>query len=195
MQGYIGSKKWGPAAVLYALLLGAAPFHPLFAGEPEQPGRLMPETGESDTREHSGDAAAVKGETLTLSRWPQGSKALFVVGLVTAGMTAFYMWRLMNMTFYGKSRVTPEKEAHIHESPASMTVPAPSCPRQCGHHLSSPLAPAISMSCVPQAPEKAISTNTWPGFREGTAMRARTSGLPVSTRRAASVFIKRDLRG
>ncbi len=38
-------------------------------------------------------------------------------------MTAFYMWRLMNMTFYGKSRVAPEVAAHIHESPASMTVP------------------------------------------------------------------------
>ena len=38
-------------------------------------------------------------------------------------MTAFYMWRLMNMTFYGKSRVAPETEKHIHESPASMTVP------------------------------------------------------------------------
>jgi len=45
------------------------------------------------------------------------------VGLVTAGMTAFYMWRLMNMTFYGKSRVKPEVAAHIHESPASMTIP------------------------------------------------------------------------
>ena len=33
-------------------------------------------------------------------------------------MTAFYMWRLMNMTFYGKSRVKPEVAAHIHESPA-----------------------------------------------------------------------------
>src|SRR5262249_2483735 len=29
----------------------------------------------------------------------------------------------MYMTFYGKSRVAPEVEAHIHESPASMTVP------------------------------------------------------------------------
>ena len=38
-------------------------------------------------------------------------------------MTAFYMWRLMNLTFYGKSRVAPEVAAHIHESPASMTVP------------------------------------------------------------------------
>ena len=46
-----------------------------------------------------------------------------MVGLITAGMTAFYMWRLMYMTFYGKSRVEPEVAAHIHESPASMTVP------------------------------------------------------------------------
>ena len=54
---------------------------------------------------------------------PQGSTVLWFVGLATAGLTAFYMWRLMNLTFYGKSRVKPEVAAHIHESPASMTVP------------------------------------------------------------------------
>jgi len=54
---------------------------------------------------------------------PQGSNLLYGVGLATAGLTAFYMWRLMNMTFYGKSRVKPEVEAHIHESPPSMTLP------------------------------------------------------------------------
>jgi NADH-quinone oxidoreductase subunit L len=52
-----------------------------------------------------------------------GSKVLWIVGLVTAGLTAFYMWRLMNMTFYGKSRVAPEVAAHIHESPPAMTIP------------------------------------------------------------------------
>ena len=54
---------------------------------------------------------------------PLGSTLLWAVGLATAAMTAFYMWRLMNMTFYGKSRVAPETEAHIHESPLNMTVP------------------------------------------------------------------------
>jgi NADH-quinone oxidoreductase subunit L len=54
---------------------------------------------------------------------PQGSQVLWFVGLATAGLTAFYMWRLMNLTFYGKSRVAPDVAAHIHESPASMTVP------------------------------------------------------------------------
>lgn len=54
---------------------------------------------------------------------PQGSTLLWFIGLATAGLTAFYMWRLMSMTFYGQSRVAPEVERHIHESPASMTVP------------------------------------------------------------------------
>src|ERR1035437_4851796 len=52
---------------------------------------------------------------------PLGSKLLWFVGLATAGLTAFYMWRLMYMTFYGKSRVAPEVAAHVHESPVSMT--------------------------------------------------------------------------
>jgi NADH-quinone oxidoreductase subunit L len=48
-----------------------------------------------------------------------GSKALYVVGLTTALMTSFYMWRLMYMTFYGK----PRSHVHAHESPLSMTGP------------------------------------------------------------------------
>jgi NADH-quinone oxidoreductase subunit L len=48
---------------------------------------------------------------------------LWVIGFVTAGMTAFYMFRLVFLTFYGESRVPPEVEHHIHESPRSMTVP------------------------------------------------------------------------
>ena len=48
---------------------------------------------------------------------------LWVVGFVTAGMTAFYMFRLVNMTFFGTSHVSHEAEHHLHESPSSMTVP------------------------------------------------------------------------
>ncbi|MGH9678925.1 MAG: NADH-quinone oxidoreductase subunit L, partial [Candidatus Acidiferrales bacterium] len=51
------------------------------------------------------------------------NKALWVIGFVTAGLTAFYMFRLVYMTFYGESRVDHEVEHHIHESPGSMTVP------------------------------------------------------------------------
>jgi len=49
--------------------------------------------------------------------------ALWVVGIVTAGLTAFYMFRLLLETFYGLSRVSIELEGHIHESPKTMIVP------------------------------------------------------------------------
>ncbi len=54
---------------------------------------------------------------------PLGSKALYVVGLATAAMTAFYMWRMMFLAFYGKPRMDAHTLEHVHESPATMTVP------------------------------------------------------------------------
>jgi NADH-quinone oxidoreductase subunit L len=54
---------------------------------------------------------------------PYGNKLLWAVAVVTAGLTAFYMFRLFFMTFGGKSRVPHEVEHHIHESPRVMTVP------------------------------------------------------------------------
>ncbi|HXE74380.1 MAG TPA: NADH-quinone oxidoreductase subunit L, partial [Candidatus Xenobia bacterium] len=50
-------------------------------------------------------------------------KVLWGVGLITALMTAFYMFRLVFLTFFGKSRVPHEVEHHIHEAPKSMAVP------------------------------------------------------------------------
>ena len=51
------------------------------------------------------------------------NKFLWLLGFITAGMTAFYMFRLVNMTFFGNSRVDHDVEHHIHESPGVMTVP------------------------------------------------------------------------
>lgn len=50
-----------------------------------------------------------------------GAKAVYVVGLITAVMTAFYMFRLMRMTFYGEERFD-HHHVHPHESPWTMTV-------------------------------------------------------------------------
>ncbi len=50
-------------------------------------------------------------------------RVLWVVGFITAGLTAFYMFRLIYLTFYGDSRVDPEVARHVHESPRTMTVP------------------------------------------------------------------------
>jgi NADH-quinone oxidoreductase subunit L len=50
-------------------------------------------------------------------------KVLWTAALFTAGLTAFYMFRLVSLAFYGTFRGTAEQEAHVHESPKSMTVP------------------------------------------------------------------------
>jgi NADH-quinone oxidoreductase subunit L len=50
-------------------------------------------------------------------------RVLYAVALFTAGLTAFYMFRLLSLTFWGSFRGTKEQESHVHESPASMTVP------------------------------------------------------------------------
>jgi NADH-quinone oxidoreductase subunit L len=52
-----------------------------------------------------------------------GQWVLWAVGLLTAGVTAFYMFRLVFMTFFGKFRGTHEQQHHLHESPPSMTIP------------------------------------------------------------------------
>ena len=52
-----------------------------------------------------------------------GGKILWAVGVLTAMMTAFYMFRLYAMTFLGKFRGTHEQEHHLHESPAAITIP------------------------------------------------------------------------
>ena len=49
--------------------------------------------------------------------------ALWIVGFITAGMTAFYMFRLVFLTFFGYSRADNHAQKHIHESPRTMTIP------------------------------------------------------------------------
>jgi NADH-quinone oxidoreductase subunit L len=52
-----------------------------------------------------------------------GNRLLWAVGLFTAGLTAFYMFRLYILAFRGTSRLSHEAEHHLHESPRSMIVP------------------------------------------------------------------------
>ncbi|HEX7488675.1 MAG TPA: NADH-quinone oxidoreductase subunit L, partial [Anaeromyxobacteraceae bacterium] len=51
-----------------------------------------------------------------------GAPVLWAVGAFTALLTAFYMFRLLWLTFLGRSRMAPDVEHHVHESPPSMTV-------------------------------------------------------------------------
>jgi NADH-quinone oxidoreductase subunit L len=51
-----------------------------------------------------------------------GGRPLYVIGLLTALLTAFYMFRLVFLTFWGKPRFD-EHHVHVHESPWSMLGP------------------------------------------------------------------------
>jgi NADH-quinone oxidoreductase subunit L len=51
------------------------------------------------------------------------STPMYVIGVITAMFTSFYMFRMLYLTFYGKFRGTHEQEHHLHESPSSMTIP------------------------------------------------------------------------
>ncbi|MGH9458708.1 MAG: NADH-quinone oxidoreductase subunit L, partial [Thermoanaerobaculia bacterium] len=55
--------------------------------------------------------------------FPGLGKAIWAIGSVAAFLTAFYMYRLLYLVFFGKFRGTHEQEHHVHESPATMTIP------------------------------------------------------------------------
>jgi len=55
--------------------------------------------------------------------WSSGHPILWVVGFAAAGLTAFYMARLVVLTFFGENRASSEVKSHIHESPLTMTLP------------------------------------------------------------------------
>jgi NADH-quinone oxidoreductase subunit L len=52
-----------------------------------------------------------------------GSLILWGIGCVTAGMTAFYMFRQLFLVFHGECRADDHAKSHLHESPAVMTLP------------------------------------------------------------------------
>ncbi len=63
-----------------------------------------------------------KDEILGIN-FKDGAYVIWIIGLVAAFITAFYTFRMIFMTFWGESRVEPEVEHHLHESPWVMVVP------------------------------------------------------------------------
>jgi NADH-quinone oxidoreductase subunit L len=62
-------------------------------------------------------------DAILTAAYAGGHRFLWALGLLGAVMTAFYMFRLIFMTFHGPERETGGDHAHIHESPRSMTTP------------------------------------------------------------------------
>ena len=52
-----------------------------------------------------------------------GAKVIWIVGMVAAVLTSFYMWRLFFVVFTGKLRAEPDIAKKVHEQPPSMTIP------------------------------------------------------------------------
>jgi NADH-quinone oxidoreductase subunit L len=68
-------------------------------------------------------AGGGRGSRLDALDHPGTWRLLFWMSLVTAGLTAFYTFRAVFMTFTGPTRVPEEAGHHAHESPAVMTIP------------------------------------------------------------------------
>lgn len=64
-------------------------------------------------------------DDLLVSSWSSGplGQVLTICGLLTAGLTAFYSFRLVFVTFWGNSRVDPHHAGHVHEPSTTMTAP------------------------------------------------------------------------
>ena len=64
-------------------------------------------------------------DALLLSAWNAGmlGQVLAVAGILTAGLTAFYSFRLVFVTFWGESRVDPHHADHVREQPLVVTAP------------------------------------------------------------------------
>ena len=54
---------------------------------------------------------------------PHGSPLLWMLGVVGAGLTAFYMFRQLFLVFFGECRANSHTRSHLHESPKVMTLP------------------------------------------------------------------------
>src|SRR5205807_3036186 len=50
-------------------------------------------------------------------------RALWLIGVIAASFTSFYMFRLLILTFHGTARYTNQNVHHVHESPPSMLIP------------------------------------------------------------------------
>jgi len=62
-------------------------------------------------------------DEILLEAYAGGHRVIWLLGVAAAFLTAFYMFRLIFMTFFGGERIDPEVKKHLHESPPVMTVP------------------------------------------------------------------------
>lgn len=62
-------------------------------------------------------------DAILTAAFANGQYFVWALGIMGAVLTAFYMFRLIFLTFHGEERIDPEAKKHLHESPPVMTVP------------------------------------------------------------------------
>jgi len=62
-------------------------------------------------------------DAILTSAFVGGHYAVWGLGLLGACLTAFYMFRLVFLVFFGESRLGEEAKRHLHESPGIITTP------------------------------------------------------------------------
>jgi NADH-quinone oxidoreductase subunit L len=77
----------------------------------------------SPAEDHGGGSVSNAASAASRLDSPATFRTLFWMALFTAGLTAFYTFRAVFMTFTGPTRVPEEAGHHAHESPPVMTVP------------------------------------------------------------------------
>jgi len=118
---------------------------------------------------------------------------LWLMGVITAFLTAFYMFRLIFLTFFGGARMSHEVEHHVHESPRSMTVPLivlACCSLGLLLAVALALLPGVAAAhsvAAASAPARARCRGWPPALRRASRCRARpgAAGPPRRPRRPA----------
>jgi NADH-quinone oxidoreductase subunit L len=105
-------------------------------------------------------------DAILLAAYEKHNYIIYGLALFTAMLTGFYMFRLLILTFYGGFRGTEQQKHHLHESPATMTIPlillailsviggfveVPAVIREGGNKLTQFLAPVIPISTEHEA--------------------------------------------
>jgi len=98
----------------------------LLAIAPDSLSSMVSEAGPSYLQYMTSEVAPVikSGEAVEMATWASALQTgIYALAVITAGLTAFYMFRLYFLTFEGECRADEETKQHIHESSDSMTVP------------------------------------------------------------------------
>jgi len=62
-------------------------------------------------------------DEILFDAFERGALVPWLLSVITAGLTAFYAFRLLFVAFYGQSRLDKKAERHVHEAPKRMLVP------------------------------------------------------------------------